>query len=298
MRQFIKRSVKFSLVAAVLVLTGAFATACGTAYADGAFNRSRQINVVARDAGSGTHGAFIEILGIEVRGDDGTVRDMTTIDAEVAPSTSGVITGVAGNPYSIGYISLGSLNDTVTAISVGGVPATAANVQNGSYPLFRTFYIAVQQDLDPLTQDFVNFILSAEGQAIAARNYVPGIANASPYVSGGTFSGTIVVSGSTSIAPLLERIKEAYEDIHPGVTVEIQSAGSSAGINAAISGLADIGLTSRALREAELEQVDGIAIAFDGLAVIVNNANPITNMTPEQIRQIFVGDTTRWNELD
>lgn len=294
MRNFFKKGLFASLaLAGVVALTG-----CASDAAAGEFNFDRQINVIARDAGSGTHGAFIEVLGIEVRDADGNTTDHTTVDAEVAPSTSGVITSVAGNTYSIGYISLGSLNDSVTAINVGGVSATAANVQNGSYELFRTFYIAVQENVSDLTQDFINFILSAEGQEIAARSYVPAISNASAYVAAGNLSGTIVVSGSTSVAPLFERLKEAYEEIHPNVTVEVHSAGTSAGINAAISGLADIGMSSRELRPAELEEVRSITVAYDGLAVIVNNASPITNLTPEQIRSIFVGETTRWSGLE
>ena len=280
----------------ILVFAGVMAlTACGSGNGD--FNASREINVVSREEGSGTLGAFIEVLGIEVSGADGSVRDMTTGDAEISPSTSGVITTVAGNRYAIGYISLGSLNDTVTAINVGGVSPTAANVQNGSYSLFRTFYITFQDDLDDLTQDFINFILSAEGQAIAGQRYIPAEASAAAYVSSGTLSGTIVVSGSTSVAPLMESLKEAYELIHSNVTVEVHSAGSTAGINASISGLADIGMSSRQLRPAELEQLNHTAIAFDGLAVIINNANPLTNLQPEDIRQVFVGDITRWDGL-
>jgi len=284
--------------AVLLTLTGVFAlTGCTETSYGREFNQDRQIAVIARDAGSGTHGAFIEVLGIEVTDTDGSVRDMTTIDAEVAPGTSAVITSVAGNDYAIGYISLGSLNNTVTAIHIDGVAATAENVQNGSYSLFRTFYIAVQDDVDALTQNFIDFILSAEGQNIVAQSYVPAVSSAAGYTGGEGLSGTIVVSGSTSVAPLMERLKEAFEALHPSVTVEVHSAGSSAGITAAINSVADIGMSSRALRESELEQVNSITVAYDGLAVIVNNANPIQNLTPEQVRQIFVGDMTRWSEV-
>jgi phosphate transport system substrate-binding protein len=230
----------------------------------------------------------VEILGVEVTGADGSVRDMTTIDAIIASGTSTVITTVAGDTYAIGYISLGSLNDA----------ATAENVQNGSYSLFRTFYIAAQENTSALTQDFINFILSEEGQTVVSQNYVVSEINATNYIGGENLSGTIVVSGSTSVAPLMERLKEAYEAIHSGVTVEVHASGSSAGINAAISGLAEIGMSSRELRASELEELNALAIAFDGLAVIVNNENPTTNMTNEQIRRIFVGDITQWNEIE
>ncbi|MCL1883547.1 MAG: substrate-binding domain-containing protein [Defluviitaleaceae bacterium] len=290
---------KMILLAAMVVLGGIF-TACSTEAAGGGFNDSREINVVSREDGSGTRGAFIEVLGIEVSGADGSVRDMTTDNAEIAPGTSAVITSVAGNAYAIGYISLGSLNDTVTAISVNGVTPTAANVQNGSYPLFRTFYLAVQEELDELTQDFINFILSAEGQDIVAdRNYVQANSSAAAFSGANGLSGTIVVSGSTSVESLMLRMKEAYEAINPAVTVEVHAGGTSAGINAAISGLAQIGMSSRELRDSEIEQgVMPIAIAYDGLAVIVNNENPTSNMQSELIRQIFVGDITRWNAVE
>jgi len=289
---FSMKKIIFLVLAAGLFLVG-----CSSDSDDGSFNSARQINVVSREDGSGTRGAFVEILGIEVAGADGSVRDMTTVDAEIAPGTNAVITNISGDTYAIGYISLGSLNDTVTAINVGGIAPTAGNVQSGVYPLFRTFYIAVQDNLDDLSQDFVNFIMSAEGQAVVSRNYVPAATNASAY-SVNDLSGTIVVSGSTSVAPLMERLKEAYEAINSDVTIEVHASGSTAGINAAISGLADIGMSSRELRENELADVNAIAIAFDGLAVIVNNENPTSNLTPEQIRQIFVGDITNWNGLN
>ena len=288
---------KQKLLAVLLVLSGLLAmTACGED-SDGDFNLNRQINVIARESGSGTHQAFIEILGIEVRGTDGSVRDMTTIDAEIAQSTSAVIQSVAGNHFSIGYISLGSLNDSVSAVSVDGVLPTAENVQNGTYPLFRTFYIAVQHEPDPLTQEFINFILSAEGQALAADGYVPADSSAAPYVSSGTFSGTVVVSGSTSVLRLMGRLEEAFEAIHPDVNVEVHAGGTSAGINAAISGTAQIGMSSRELRPNELETLNAVAIAYDGLAVIVNSYNPLPNLTSEQIRQVFVGDIGSWGGL-
>ncbi|MCL2198803.1 MAG: substrate-binding domain-containing protein [Defluviitaleaceae bacterium] len=264
------------------------------------FNDTREIVVVSREEGSGTRGAFIEILGVLVTGADGSSRDMTTLDAEIAPGTSVVIGSVGGNPYAIGYISLGSLNDTVTAISVDGVAPTAANVQNGTYPLFRTFYLAVLEDRDPATQEFLDFVLSAEGQAIVEdRNYVKALATAPSFEPSGEFSGTVVVSGSTSVEPLMLRMKEAFEAIHTNVTVEVHAGGTSAGINAAISGTADIGMSSRDIRPSEIEQgIVPIAIAYDGLAVIINNDNPTNNMDSETIRQIFVGDVTRWNAVN
>lgn len=284
---------------AILILAGlvVFSGCGGGENSGGGFNASREITVVSREDGSGTRDAFVEILGIRVTGADGTVRDMTTIDAEIALGTSVVIGSVEGNTYAIGYISLGSLNPSVTAISVDGIAPTAANVQNGRYPLFRTFYLAVQENLDDATQAFIDFVMSEEGQEIAeGRGYVRAISPTAPYAAAEGLSGTVVVSGSTSVEPLMLRMKEAFEAIHENVTVEVHAGGTSAGINAAISGLAQIGMSSRGLRESEIEQgIRPIEIAFDGLAVIVNNGNPTTNIASETIRQIFVGDVTRWN---
>ena len=289
-KNFIKKSL---LTAVVLLMAVSALTACSSD--DGGFNDTRQINVISREDGSGTRGAFIEILGISVTDADGNTRDMTYDNAEIANGTSIVMGSVSGNDYAIGYISMGSLNDSVRALNINNVAATPENVINGSYILFRTFYMTVQNDVSDLTQDFIDFVLSAEGQEIAGRNYIAAIPSAPAYIPGENLSGTIVVAGSTSVSPLFERLKEAYEAIHTNVTVEVQVMGSTAGINASISGLADIGLSSRDLRPSELEEIHAISVAYDGLAVIVNNNNPLANLTPEQVRQVFVGDIRRWD---
>ncbi|MCL1846025.1 MAG: substrate-binding domain-containing protein [Defluviitaleaceae bacterium] len=284
-----KNFLKSVVMAVVLTAAAGIFSACGD---DGGFVEGREINVISREDGSGTRGAFIDVMGIYVGG-----VDRTTVNAEIAPGTSHVLTNIAGDRYAIGYISLGSLNDTVRAINVGGVAATEANVRNGSYPLFRTFYLAVSDGISPLAQDFLDFMVSAEGQEIVERNYIPALESPSPFTGGG-HEGTIVVAGSTSVAPLMERMREAYIALNPGVSIEIQSVGSGGGINAARDGMADIGMSSRDLREGELVYLNAIAVALDGLAVIVNNDNTATNLSPDQIHDIFVGEITRWNELD
>jgi len=285
------RKLKYLALAAVMLTSGALLTACGGNGDE--FNTSREISVIRREAGSGTHGAFIELLGIEVGG-----VDTTAATADVSQGTGQVITTVAGNLYAIGYISLGSLNDTVTAISIDGVAATAANVLNNTYPLFRSFEIVPAVNMPELAQDFINFILSAEGQAVVdERNYVIAVTNAPAYVRTEGLSGTITVSGSISVAPLMERLQSAYEYINPGVRIEIQQPGSGAGITAAMNDTAHIGMTSRPLRVNEASVVRSIDIAHDGLAVIVHNDSPLTNLTQEQVRQIFTGELTRWNEV-
>jgi len=247
------------------------------------------IDVISRESGSGTRDAFVEILGILEGG-----VDRTYIEAVIQTGTGAVITAVAGNLYSIGYISLGALRDDVRALPINGVTPTAANVQSGAYPLFRNFNLAVPRDLEPLAQDFLDFILSAEGQEIVSgRNYIAVGENLAPYTGGG-LTGTLEITGSTSIAPLMELLAVAYMDLNDGVRIEVHSSGSGAGITDATEGRAAFGMVSRELRPTELESVDSVVIAHDGLAVIVHNDNPIATLTNEQVRDIFMGELSLW----
>jgi phosphate transport system substrate-binding protein len=261
-----------------------------------AFDTQRSINVVSREDGSGTRGAFIELFGIEVRGADGTRRDTTTREAVIANQTEVMMLNIAGDTYGIGYISLGSLNDTVAALSIEGVAATTANVKNGTYPISRPFNIAVRANVSPLARDFIAFILAAEGQAIAAQSYIPVNASA-PAFSGTRPAGRIVVAGSSSVTPLMEKLTEAYALVNPAAVIEIQMSDSSAGISAAINGVCDIGMASRELRESELRDLSSIQIAIDGLAVIVNKRNPLGNLSRAQVKSVFTGETTLWSAL-
>jgi len=261
-----------------------------------AFDTSKSIGVVSREDGSGTRGAFIELFGIEVKGDDGSKKDMTTKEAIIANQTSVVMTNVAGDKYAIGYISLGSLNDTVKAVQIEGTLATAENVKNGTYPIARPFNIATKGEPTGLAKDFVDFILSADGQAVVAKSYIAVTDNAPTY-AGDKPSGKIVVAGSSSVTPIMEKLKEAYLLINPNATIEIQESDSSAGMTAAIDGTCDIGMASRELKESELEQLAATQIAIDGIAVIVNSENPIINLTKEQIKLIYTSDTLKWSEV-
>ena len=277
----------------LVILIAVFLLAsCVDSSSSGEFITSREVNVVSREGGSGTRGAFVEILGIFHDG-----HDWTTLEADVANGTSVVIQSVAGNSYAIGYITIGSLNPTVKALDVNGVSPNPENIRNGTYPLFRPFYMSVRQDVDALTQDFIDFILSQEGSyIIESRGYVPINSNA-PVFTGGNLSGTIVVSGSTAVTPIMDRLAEAYELLNPDVTVEVHTGGSSAGITGSIDGINDIGMSSRPLTAAELANLTAIPFAMDGLAVIVNPNNPLSDISPEQVRQVFMGDIIRWYEL-
>ena len=250
------------------------------------------IDVISREAGSGTRGAFIEVLGIELDG-----VDRTYIEAVIQTGTGAVIGAVSNNEHAIGYISLGALRDDVRAVPINGVEASPANVQNGSYPLYRNFNLAVPRNLSPLAQDFLDFILSAEGQDVVAAGYIAVGDNLSSFTGGG-LSGSLVIEGSTSVAPLMERLAVAYMDLNPDVDIAVHSTGSGAGITGAIEGRVDLGLASRELRESELEEVDSIIMAHDGLAVIVHNDNNISSLSPEDVRDIFIGELNNWSNIN
>ena len=261
------------------------------------FDNEKDIVVVSREDGSGTRGAFIELFGIEQKNDDGTKKDLTTKEAIIAKQTDVMMTNIAGDPYAIGYISLGSLNDTVTALQIEGVTPTAENVKNGTYPIARPFNIATNGEATGLTKDFIDFILSAEGQSVVGKSYIAVSENAPAY-AGNKPSGKIVVAGSSSVTPIMEKLKEAYLTMNPNATIEIQMSDSSAGITGAIDGTCDIGMASRALKDSELEQLTSTQIALDGIAVIVNHENPTANLTKEQVKAIFTGETLTWSGIN
>lgn len=260
---------------------------------------SSEINVVSREDGSGTRGAFIELFGIEQKDETGAKIDYTTEDCDITNSTSVMMTSVAGNDSAIGYISLGSLDDSVKALKIDGVEANVENIKNGSYKAARPFNIATLADVSDAANDFISFILSAEGQAvIEANGYIAAVENA-PAFAGSSVSGKIVVSGSSSVTPVMEKLKEAYEAINANVTIELQQSDSSSGMANAISGVCDIGMASRALKDSELEAgLTPTTIAMDGIAVIVSADNPAENLTSEQVRAIYTGEITDWSEIE
>jgi len=285
-----------SAIAVTLVLT--LFAGCGEASdSQSDFNLGREITVVSRESGSGTRGAFIELTGIEVRDAGGTVTDMTSPEATIGNGTNAIMTNVAGDRYAIGYISTGSVNETIRTVSVDGVVPTAENILAGGYAIARPFIIVTAGDLDALAQEFIDFIMSAPGQEIVAGRYIP-VDLAAPAFTSAGHGGRVVIGGSSSVAPVMELLSEGYRALNPNATIEVHSSGSGAGITGAIDGLLDIGMSSRDIRESEMEQLDSqLTIAMDGIAVIVNNANPLENLTGEQVRQIFTGELTRWSDI-
>ncbi|MDD6095855.1 MAG: extracellular solute-binding protein [Clostridia bacterium] len=262
-----------------------------------AFDASKEIGVISRESGSGTRGAFIELFGVEEKNAEGKKVDNTVATAVTTDSTSVMMTTVAGDEYSIGYISLGSLNDTVKAVKIDGAAPGVATIKDGSYKISRPFNIVTKDGLSAEAQDFIDFIMSADGQkVIEDRGYIP--VSDAPAYTGSVASGKITVEGSSSVTPVMEKLKEAYLEKNPGVELQIQQDDSSTGIAAAIDGSCDIGMASRELKDSEIEKgVAATAIAIDGIAVIVNNSCPVDDLTSEQVKAIYTGSTTAWSQI-
>ena len=258
-----------------------------------------EIILASREDGSGTRGAFTKITGVMVEDEDGNSEDHTYIEAVIQNSTEGIISTVAGDANAIGYISLGSLNQTVKGIAIDGVKPSNRTIQNGTFPIARDFNIAWQEDLlNPVAQDFITYALSTQGQEIAAeQGYVEAISDTKPYIGEGSQSGNISIVGSTSVTPLVEALVEAYTTLNPNVQIDITSNGSSAGMMAVLDGIADIGMASRALKEDEAEKLESLSIAVDGIVVIVNNNNQIESLTLKQVQDIFTGKITEWEAV-
>lgn len=259
------------------------------------FDASKTISVVTREEGSGTRDAFTELTGVLVKDGDNKT-DNTTTSAVTINSTEAVITNVKDNEAAIGYISLGSLNDTVKALKIGGVEATADNVKSGDYAVSRPFNIAYKGELSDVAQDFVDYIMSSDGQKIVSDNGYVTVSENAAY-SGKKPSGKISVAGSSSVSPVMEKLAEAYQKVNTNAKVEIQTSDSSAGMQSAMGGTCDIGMASRDLKDEEKSALKAETIAKDGIAVIVNNANTCDDLTLDQVKSIYTGETTVWSDI-
>ena len=256
-----------------------------------------EIHVVSREVGSGTRGAFTEITKILAKNDKGEEVDSTYEEATIVNSTEGVITAVNGDPFAIGYISLGSLNDEVKAVKVDGVEATPENINKGDYKIARPFMLAYHEaNLSEVAKDFLTFIMSKDGQEIVKEDGCIPIETTESYKPA-NIEGRIAIAGSTSVTPLMEKLVDKYKELNPGFEADIQSNGSSAGIQAAIEGVAEIGMSSRNLKPEELEKVESTAIAMDGIAVVVNNDNATQDISLDNVHKIFVGEVKDWNDV-
>lgn len=274
---------------AVLMAASAGMTAMAAASGD--------ITVVSREDGSGTRGAFIELMGVEEKDADGNKVDNTTESAKITNSTAVMLSTVAEDVNAIGYISLGSLNDTVTAVKIDGAKASAEAIEDGSYKVVRPFNIVTTAEVSDAAADFISYIMSTEGQAVVADNgYIP-VKDTEAYAATDA-EGKVVVAGSSSVTPVMEKLAESYQAVNDKVTIEVQQSDSTTGIQSAIDGLCDIGMASRELKDSELEAgLTPTVIAQDGIAIIVNNDSGITELTSEQVKDIYTGNITTWEEL-
>ena len=298
---------KFMAVLAVAGMMTGMLAGCGSSSDDTSsdsgstdtaseWDASNDITIVSREDGSGTRGAFTELFGVveEVDGED---VDMTTADAQITNNTSVMMTTVAENEYAIGYISLGSLDDSVKALSIDGAEATAENIENGSYKVSRPFNVAVKPDsTNEVAADFMSFIMSTEGQQVVSdEGYIP-VADVEAY-AGTAPAGDCVVGGSSSVSPLMEKLVEAYKEVNPNANIELQTSDSTTGMTSTIEGSYDIGMASRELKEDEAAELTPTVIATDGIAVIVNNNNPTDELTSDQVKSIYTGEALTWDEV-
>lgn len=291
---------KFLAVLAAAGMAMGLLVGCGNGgtTADGnEFDAAYEISVMTREEGSGTRSAFVELVGVEQKDENGEKVDRTSTEAAVTNSTSVMLSNVAGDEYAIGYVSLGALNKTVKALKVDGVEATEKNIKAGTYKVARPFNIATKGEVSEVTQDFIAYILSTEGQKIVSESGYISLDGTEAY-NGTKPSGKIVIAGSTSVTPVMEKLKEAYLAINTGAEIQIQTNDSSTGMTMTAEGTCDIGMASRELKDAEIEKgLTGTIIATDGIAVIVNKANTLDDITAEQIKNIYVGDVYTWDEI-
>lgn len=283
------RTSKLAAIFTSVALAATMLASCG--------GSSDKITVISREDGSGTRGAFIELTGIEEKDSNGNKTDNTKKDALICKSTDVVLTQVSGDKNAIGYISFGSLNDTVKALKVEGVEPSTATIESGDYKIVRPFNIAVKDGLSDAAQDFENYVLSSEGQDIIEKaGYIKIDKSAAAYASNNA-SGKVVVSGSSSVTPVMEKLAEAYQKANTNVTVDVQQSDSSTGIKDAINGTSDIGMASRDISDDELSQgIKSVTIAQDAIAVIVNKDNAVEDITMDEIKAIYTGSKTTWSD--
>ena len=293
------------LLAITAITTMAIVSAAGCGSSDKkengkkaeAWDSANDISVVSREDGSGTRGAFIELFGIEEKDASGEKVDNTTEEASVTNSTSVMMSTVEGNEYAIGYVSLGSLNNTIKSVKIDGAEATAENIKSGTYKISRPFNIVTKDKVSDVAQDFINYIMSPEGQKVVEEaGFIP-MDDVKEYKSNGA-TGKIVIGGSSSVSPAMEKLKEAYTALNPKAEIEIQTSDSTTGVTSTIDGVFDIGMASREIKDSELSKgIKPTVIALDGIAVIVNNNSEVEELTSEQVKDIFTGELLTWDEV-
>ena len=293
----VKKNALISMVALMVIAACLSLVGCGSNDSKGSSSNDSSINVTSREDGSGTRGAFIELFGIEEKDSSGAKVDQTTTSAAITNSTAVMMTTVANDKDAIGYISLGSVNDTVKAVKIDGAEASADAVKNGSYKVSRPFNVVTKGELSAVAQDFLDFIMSSDGQKVVSDNGYIEVENGGAYTSKG-LTGKVTVAGSSSVTPVMEKLAEAYKALNPNVTIDVNQSDSTTGVTSAIEGACDLGMASRELKDSETSQgVTAKVIATDGIAVIVNNDNKVDNLTSDQVKKIFTGEVTKWSEI-
>ena len=282
---------KLCVIAMLIICVIAF---CGCGNDEDTVGVQGEVSLITREDGSGTRDAFAELLGIV----DENGYDLISDTAEVTNSTAVMITSVMGNPYALGYISLGSLCDEVKVLSVDGVKPSAENVKSGDYKVARTFNVVYKDgELSATAEDFMKFVLSAEGQQIVEETGFISAVDGESYTPSG-ITGKVTLAGSTSVAPVIEAMADKYKELNPDVTIEIQQTGSSAGISSTLEGVCDIGMSSRELKDTELNELKCVEIAMDGIVLIVNHENLINNLSSEEINRLYTVEILKWEELN
>ena len=279
-----------------IILFGMFITlltGCGN---NSGFDTGKAINAITREEGSGTRGAFIELFGLEEKHDDGSKKDLISKDIGVESNTNTILTTVQNDVYAIGYISMGSLNENVTAVQIDGIDASTVNVKNGTYKISRPFNIVTKGEAEGIAKDFIDFIMSKEGQEVVGNSYISIDENAVSY-AGNKPNGTLTVGGSSSVSPLMEKLIERYKQINPNANVQLQISDSSIGMTKTIEGAYDIGMASRELKDSEKEELKETQIALDGIAVIVNKKNTATNLSKDDVKKIYLSETEVWSDI-
>lgn len=280
-----------------MLATGALAVGMLAGCGKSSFDSSALISVYSREDGSGTRGAFIELFGIEQKDENGEKVDYTTEEAVITNSTDVMLTSVAGDTYAIGYVSLGSLNDTVKSVKIDGAEASVTNIKSGAYTVARPFNIATRDEISDAAQDFISFIMSAEGQSVITESGYIGSDDAAAFTSNGA-AGKVVVGGSSSVSLVIEKLIEAYKAVNTDVEIELQASDSTIGMTGAADGTLDIGMASREIKESE--QAAGLTatqIAMDGIAVVVNKENPVEDISTENVMKIFTGEVSTWDAV-
>lgn len=293
---FKKRSLFFLMLLCCLVLSacGGQESENGTEKVEGLAELG-EIQVIAREEGSGTREAFAQMVGLEADGAENANADQTREDARIAGSGEAVTEEIAQTQNGIGYVSAAAAEeDGVKVLQIEGVSPGEEAVEKGDYPLSRSFYLVYSGTLSDLDQDFVNYINTA-GQEVVARSYVP-VKEAGTFLSNKE-PGKIHLTGSTSIAPLIEELVEGYNEYNPNAQIEVTETDSTQGLNAAMQGKCDLAMSSRELESYEKELLEYEAFAKDGIAVIVNKENPLENLSLEQLKEIFDGSLKNWDEL-